>query len=381
MPSTETPTVKIATPLRGPVKIPMARPLFDDETRQALLEVLDSGRLAQGPKVLEFEERFAEWADIPFAIAVSNGTAALLLALMALEIGPGDEVITTPFTFAATANAALFLGARPVFADIQPSTLNLDPGEVERRITPRTRAIIVVHLYGNPCEMDAFVELAERYGLALIEDAAHAPGALYRGRPVGSFGIGCFSFYATKNITTGEGGMITTRDPRLARRLRMLRDHGQSAKYVHEILGLNFRMTELQAALGIGQLLHIDEWNDRRRAIAAFYHQHLQGVRHLEITPDSRPVYHLYTIRLPSGLRDRVRERLAQEGIETGIHYPIPVYRQPLYRRLGYNEVLPVAEAAASEILSIPIHPALQEEELRAVVDAVNATLRDLEGG
>lgn len=378
--STRTPD-RTSAALSEIMKIPMARPLFDETTRQSILEVLDSGRLAQGLRVLEFEERFAEWAEVPFAVAVSSGTAALLLALMALEIGPGDEVITTPFTFAATANTILFLGARPVFADIQPSTLNLDPEEVERRITPRTRAIVLVHLYGNPCDMGIFTELAARYGLALIEDAAHAPGALYQGRPVGSFGIGCFSFYATKNITTGEGGMITTQDPQLARRLRMLRDHGQSAKYVHEILGLNFRMTELQAVLGIGQLQHIDAWNDRRRTIAAFYDQHLRGARPVAITPNSTPVYHLYTVRLSPGLRDAVRERLKEAGIETGIHYPTPVYRQPLYQRLGYNDSLPVAEAAAREVLSIPIHPALRDDEVRYVVEALNAAIEDLQGG
>jgi len=378
--STRTPD-RTSAALSEIMKIPMARPLFDETTRQSILEVLDSGRLAQGLRVLEFEERFAEWAEVPFAVAVSSGTAALLLALMALEIGPGDEVITTPFTFAATANTILFLGARPVFADIQPSTLNLDPEEVERRITPRTRAIVLVHLYGNPCDMGIFTELATRHGLALIEDAAHAPGALYQGRPVGSFGIGCFSFYATKNITTGEGGMITTQDSHLARRLRMLRDHGQSAKYVHEILGLNFRMTELQAVLGIGQLQHIDAWNDRRRTIAAFYDQHLRGARPVAITPNSTPVYHLYTVRLSPGLRDAVRERLKEAGIETGIHYPTPVYRQPLYQRLGYNDSLPVAEAAAREVLSIPIHPALRDDEVRYVVEALNAAIEDLQGG
>jgi len=378
--STRTPD-RTSAALSEIMKIPMARPLFDETTRQSILEVLDSGRLAQGVRVQEFEERFAEWAEVPFAVAVSSGTAALLLALMALEIGPGDEVITTPFTFAATANTILFLGARPVFADIQPSTLNLDPEEVERRITPRTRAIVLVHLYGNPCDMGIFTELATRHGLALIEDAAHAPGALYQGRPVGSFGIGCFSFYATKNITTGEGGMITTQDSHLARRLRMLRDHGQSAKYVHEILGLNFRMTELQAVLGIGQLQHIDAWNDRRRTIAAFYDQHLRGARPVAITPNSTPVYHLYTVRLSPGLRDAVRERLKEAGIETGIHYPTPVYRQPLYQRLGYNDSLPVAEAAAREVLSIPIHPALRDDEVRYVVEALNAAIEDLQGG
>ncbi|HXF69486.1 MAG TPA: DegT/DnrJ/EryC1/StrS family aminotransferase [Thermoflexus sp.] len=363
------------------MKIPMARPLFDDETREALLEVLDSGRLAQGPRVLEFEERFAEWAQVPFAIAVSNGTAALLLALMAIGIGPQDEVITTPFTFVATANAILFLGARPVFADVRPSTLNLDPEAVEQRITPRTRAILLVHLYGNPCEIDAFVELAERYGLALIEDAAQAHGALYRGQPVGSFGIGCFSFYATKNMTTGEGGMITTWNPQLARRLRMLRDHGQSDKYVHEILGLNFRMTELQAVLGIGQLKHIDAWNARRRAIAEFYNRHLRKVRPVEITPNSTPACHLYTVRIDPRLRDAVRERLQQAGIETGIHYPTPVHRQPLYQRLGYHESFPVAEKAAQEVLSLPIHPTLRDEELHYVVEQLNTAIEELEGG
>jgi perosamine synthetase len=371
----------IPVPSRVAMKIPMARPLIDEETRQAVLEVLESGRLAQGPRVLEFEERFAEWNEVPFAIAVSSGTAALLLALMALGVGPGDEVITTPLTFAATANVVLFVGARPVFADIDPMTLNLDPEAVERRITARTRAILLVHLYGNPCEMEAFQELAERYGLALIEDAAHAPGALYQGKPVGSFGIGCFSFYATKNITTGEGGMITTGDPRLARRLRMLRDHGQSAKYVHEILGLNFRMTELQAAIGIGQLIHIDSWNARRRALAAIYDARLRGVDKLAITPRSTPVYHLYTIRVPAGLRDMLRQRLEEAGIETGVHYPIPLYRQPLYQRLGYNDSLPVAERATQEVLSLPIHPALREEEILYVIETVNTLMDELTGG
>ncbi|MER3400935.1 MAG: aminotransferase DegT [Thermoflexus sp.] len=361
--------------------IPMARPLFDEATYAAVREVLASGRLAQGPWVLAFEERFAIWSDAPFAFAVSSGTAALLLALMALGIGPGDEVITTPFTFAATANVALFLGARPVFADIDPVTLNLDPEDAARRITPRTRAIIVVHLYGHPCDMEAFQTLCERHGLALIEDAAHAPGAEYRGRRVGSFGIGCFSFYATKNLTTGEGGMVTTHDPQLARRLRMLRDHGQSAKYVHEQLGLNFRMTELQAAMGIEQMRHIEAWNARRREIADFYSRNLQGVRLPATVPGCTPVYHLYTIRVPPAIRGALRERLWAAGIETGVHYPTPVYRQPLYQRLGYTEALPHAEAAAREVLSLPIHPALREGEVRYIVEAVNALVDKLSGG
>ena len=242
--------------------IPMALPLLGAEEEAAVLRVLASGQLAQGERVATFEQRFAELCHVHEAVAVSSGTAALHLALLAHNIGPGDEVITTAFSFAATANAILLVGAIPVFVDIEPDTYTLDPIDVERAITRRTKAIIPVHLYGHPCDMDRLEQLAAAYSLVLIEDASQAHAAAVNGRPVGSFGTGCFSFYATKNMTTGEGGMVTTDDPAIAERVRLLRNHGQEARYYHVALGYNLRMTEMQAALGIAQIGKSERMNE-----------------------------------------------------------------------------------------------------------------------
>ena len=234
--------------------IPISKPYIGDAERQAVLEVLDSGMLAQGPKTALLEAKFAAVCGVKHAVATSNGTTALYLALLAHGIGPGDEVITTPFTFIASVNSIIFTGARPVFADIDPETFNISPARVESAITPRTRAIMPVHLFGLPCDMNALTDIARRHGLSLIEDAAQAVGADYHGRRVGSFGTGCFSLYATKNVMSGEGGMITTDDEAIANQCRLLRSHGMARRYYHDMLGYNFRLTDLHAAIGVAQI-------------------------------------------------------------------------------------------------------------------------------
>ena len=351
--------------------IPIARPLIGDEEKQAVLAVLDSGQLAQGEVVEQFEAAFATYCGVRHAIATSNGTTALHLAMLAHGIGEGDEVITSPFTFIASANSVLYCGARPVFVDIEPDTFNLDPTRIEAAITPKTKAILPVHLYGNPADMQAIMDIAERHGLAVIEDAAQAHGAEVAGRRVGSFGTGCFSFYPTKNMTTGEGGMVTTNDDAIADRLRLLRAHGARERYRHELLGFNFRMTNIHAAIGNAQLARLDAWTHQRRANAARLTALLEGI---VATPVSRPwakhVYHQYTVRIPGGRGD-LPEQLAARGIGTGVHYPIPVHHQPLYRDLGYADCLPEAERASREVLSLPVHPALSQEDVDAIGMAV----------
>ena len=357
--------------------IPIARPIIGDEEEAAVLVALYSDRLVQGARVRELEEHFAAFCGTREAVAVSSGTAALMTALSVHGLGPGDEVITTPFTFAATANAVLFTGARPVFVDVRPDDFNIDPSLIEAKITPKTRAILPVHLYGQPCDMAAVMSIAHRHGLLVVEDAAQAHGASFDGKTAGSFGTGCFSFYATKNMTTGEGGMITTDDAAIAEKARRFRAHGESSRYVSESLGYNFRMAEIQAAIGLTQLRMLPERNEQRRANAAYLTERLRGV----VTPKEMPgcyhVYHQYTVRVPSAdgtstERDALASKLANAGIQTKVFYPVPVYRQPLYLNLGYREHLPVAERLSREVLSLPVHPALSRDDLKTIVRAVN---------
>jgi len=343
--------------------IPIAEPLIGNEEIKTVTEVLLSGSLAQGKKVAAFEEAFAAYTGTKYAVAVSSGTAALHLALLAHGIGKDDEVITTPFSFIATANAILFTGARPVFGDIEEKTFNLDPEQIEGKITTRTKAILPVHLYGQPCEMDRIMALAKIYNLAVIEDACQAHGAEYKRQKVGSFGTGCFSFYPTKNMTTGEGGMITTHNPEIAARIRMLRNHGQKERYFHEILGYNLRMTDLAAAIGLCQLKKLDQFNVQRRQNAQTLTQGLKNIKGL-LTPcvfsEIKHVFHQYTIRVTGEFgvfRDALKEKLARQGIITEVYYPLPIHRQPLYCQLAYNDYLPGAEKAAQEVLSLPVHP------------------------
>lgn len=352
--------------------IPIAKPLIGDEEKQAVLEVLDSGILAQGPRVQAFEEAFAEMCGVRYAIATSSGTTALHIALLAHGIGPGDEVITSPFTFIASANCALYVGARPVFVDIDPRTFNLNPELVEAAITPRTRAIIPVHLYGLPCDMDPIMGIARKYGLAVIEDACQAHRAEYRGKKVGFFGTGTFSLYPTKNITSGEGGMITTDDPEIAEKCRIIRQHGARQRYYHDELGFNFRMTDVHAAIGLAQLQKLEQFNQIRQANAQYLTEHLRGVVTPYVPPDRTHVFHQYTIRVPNGKRDALRAFLQERGIGSEVYYPVPIHQQRLYRGLGYDGRFPEAERAAQEVLSLPVHPALSPSDLEAIVAAVN---------
>ncbi|HEX6139243.1 MAG TPA: DegT/DnrJ/EryC1/StrS family aminotransferase [Candidatus Limnocylindria bacterium] len=357
--------------------IPIARPRMGEEEKELVWSALESGALAQGPRVHELEERFAAYVGVPHAVATSSGTTALHLALLAHGIGEGDEVITVPFTFIASAASILYTGARPAFVDVDESTFNMDPSLIEAAITPRTKAIMPVSLYGNPAELPAIAAIAERHGLALVEDAAQAHGAAIDGRRSGSWGIGAFSFYPTKNMTTGEGGMLTTADAGLADRARLLREHGMKVRYHHDTLGYNFRMTDIHASIGLAQLAKLPGYNERRRAIAARYDAELRGV----ITPRVRPgvthVYHQYTIRVAH--RDAFAEVLKERGVGTGIYYPIPVHRQKPFLALGYGDQrFPVTELLTEQVISIPVHPSLTDDEVASVIAAVNAVAVEL---
>lgn len=352
--------------------IHIAKPQLEEEEKAAVMAVLDSGMLAQGKRVAEFEARFATLCGVKHAVSVASGTAALWLALLAHEIGPGDEVITTPFSFIASSNCILYVGARPVFADIEPDTCLIDTTAIEAKITARTRAILPVHLYGQPCDMATIMDIAGRHDLFVVEDACQAHGATFEDQPVGSFGTGCFSFYPTKNMTTGEGGIVTTNDDALAERLRLLRNHGQSRRYQHDILGYHFRTTDIQAAIGLVQLKKLPAWNKQRFANARYLSERLQGVQTPIVRPGRSHVFHQYAIRVSDG-RQPLQDHLQKQGIGTAIHYPRPIHHQPVYQSLGYDDALPQAEAASREILSLPIHPALSQSDLDRIVAAVNS--------
>ena len=352
--------------------IPIAKPVIGDGEKAAVLRVLDSGVLAQGPVVEAFEREFAERMGAPHAVAVGSGTAALLVALLAHGVGEGDEVVTTPFSFIASANAVLFAGARPRFVDVRDDDFNIDPALIERAITQRTKVIIPVHLYGNPCRMDQIETTARRHGLTIIEDCGQAHGASVEGRPVGSWGTACYSFYPTKNMTTGEGGMVTTDDADIAERARMLRNHGQSERYLHERIGFNWRMTDLAAAIGLGQLDRLDDANACRRANARRLNEGCEGVVKPVERESDHHVYHQYTVRAP-GHRDQLLSHLRERGVGAVVYYPVPIHRQPVYRRLGYRDALPVAERLSTEVLSLPVHPSLTEAELDTIAAATSS--------
>ena len=353
--------------------IPIAKPLMGEEEKQGVLEVLDSGMLAQGPRVKALEEAFADYCGVRYAVATSSGTTALHLALLAHGIGEGDEVITSPFTFVSSANTILFTGAKPVFVDIDPRTFNIDASQIGSAVTARTRAIMPIHLFGLTADMGTIVELAEAHDLIIIEDACQAHGAEYRGKRAGSFGTGCFSFYPTKNMTAAEGGMITTDDDEIAEACRVMRQHGMRRRYYHDQLGYNYRMTDVHAAIGLAQLQKLERFNEARIANARYLTEHLQGVITPTVPQGRRHVFHQYTIRIPDGKRDALAEHLKANAIGYGIYYPVPVHQQTLYvETLGYDLSLPEAERASKEVLSLPIHPALTRDDLDAIVSAVN---------
>ena len=355
--------------------IPIAAPQIGEEERNAVLAVLESGQLAQGPVVEAFESEFAAWCGARHAVAVNSGTAALHLLLLAHGIKEGDEVITTPFTFVASANAALFVGARPVFVDIESDTYCLDPSRVEAAITPKTRAIVPVDLYGQAAQVPELRAIAERHGLVLIEDACQAHGAAIGARKAGALGVSAsFSFYPTKNMTTAEGGMVTTDDPDVAAKVGVLRQHGASHRYHHDVLGYNFRLTDIAAAIGRAQLAKLDRFNEIRRRNASVLDEGLAGIPGV-VTPRERRgyrhVYHQYTVRIEHN-RDRFQERLRELGVGSAVHYAVPVHRQPLYVELGYGDVsMPASEAAASQVLSLPVHPGVTESDLDRIIDSV----------
>ncbi len=349
--------------------IPLSRPILGEQEIQAVVDVLRSGHLASGPQVAEFEKEFADYVDSSECVAVGSGTAALHVGLLALGVGHGDEVIVPSFTFAASANAVALTGARPVFADVEDSFYSITADLVEPLITERTVAVMAVHLYGHPAPMKELVELCERHGLAVVEDAAQAHGATVDGRPVGSLGsFGAFSFYPTKNMTTGEGGMISTSDPDLARTARLLRSQGMEQRYVHEIVGLNERMTELEAAIGRIQLTRLPAWIDGRIANAAILNSALDGHVTVPSTADgARHVFHQYTIR--STRRDAIMAALTSAGIGFGIYYPKGTHAQAPYAHLGAQ--LPVTERITEEVLSLPVRPDLEPQELARVIEVV----------
>ena len=392
--------VKLAIEGGEPVrreKIPIAVPILGEEEERAVIEVLRSGYLVQGEVVEKFEKEFAKFNGVKHAIAVNSGTAALHVAFQALKLLPGDEVITVPYTFSASATAALFLGGIPVFVDINPETFNIEPEKIEKAITRKTQGIIPIHLFGLPADMDPIKEVAEKHGLFILEDAAQAHKACYKGSMVGTFGdVAIYSFYATKNMTTGEGGMIVTNDDEIAEKFRIIRDQGQKGKYNHVLLGYNYRMTNIMAAIGLKQLEKLQNFTKKRQEFARKLSKELEKIREL-IKPSKEPegyehVYYLYACLLEekSGWeRDGFIKALEAEGISAGPIYKTLLYHQPLYENIKdpnvypYAEMLknflpnykkakcPIAEEIAKKAIQLPMHPKLTEKDLQDITTAI----------
>lgn len=352
------------------VDVDLAKPLIGPDEEAAVLRVLRSGGLAQGPEVAAFEQEFSQLVAGRHCVAVNSGTSALHLSLIALGLGPGDEVVVPSFTFAATANAVRLTGAVPVFADIRSHDFCLDPAAVSAAVTERTRAIVPVHLYGHPAPMSELVTLAQERGLLLVEDAAQAHAASVDGQPVGAWGdAACFSFYPTKNMTAGEGGMVVTPDADVARTLRLLRNQGMEKRYVNEIVGFNLRMTDIAAAIGRAQLPKLADWTATRRRHAALLSEGLEGVVVPTQCALATHVYHQYTVR--SAHRDALQSHLEAQGVGSGVYYPVPVHRLPAFA--GSSAELPATELAAREVLSLPVGPHLSTADIDKVIAAVNS--------
>jgi len=384
---------KLAIESGNPVRetyLPYGHQWIDESDIEAVVEVLRSDWVTTGPKVAEFEAKLADYVGAKYAVVFSSGTAALHAAVFAARIGPGDEVITTPMTFAATANCVLYQGGKPVFADVQPDTLNIDPEEIGKKVTSRTKAIIPVDYTGQPCDLNEIKEIARKHGLIVIEDAAHALGATYQGRRIGSLSdMTIFSFHPVKLITTGEGGAVVTDEPELARRLRIFRNHGittearereEAGDWFYEMvyLGYNYRLTDIQCALGLSQMNKLDSWLARRREIARRYDEAFAGLPEI-MTPvvkdDRSSAWHLYVIRLNLERlqvgRTEVFAALRAENIGVNVHY-IPVYWHPYYQGLGYKQGLcPIAEASYERLISLPIFPGMSDHDVEDVIKAV----------
>ena len=356
--------------------IPIARPDLGQEEIDAVAEVIRSGIVAQGPRVKELEAAWSEFCGVRHTVAVANGTLALMAILDQLGIGPGDEVITVAHTFAATANAILSTGAVPVFVDIEPDTYLIDAKLIEAAITPRTRAIMPVHLFGLVADMDMIEAIADRHGLAVIEDACQAHGATFRGRKAGSFGPSAFSLYATKNLTTGEGGFITTNDDALADRLRLYRNQGMRTRYQFEMLGFNYRTTDINAAIGLVQLGKLERNTARRQAIAVAYDAAFADLPvQTPVVPDGRThVYHQYTLEVGPA-RDAIIAAIKEGGVGADIYYPIPVHRQAYIQERGLHADLPVTDRAAAQTIALPMYVSLTPEDQATVIDVVRTAV------
>lgn len=362
--------------------IPAARPIIGDDERAAVDRVLSSGIIAQGPEVAAFERDFSDhFVQGRVTVAVNSGTSGQHLGLLAAGVGPGDEVIVPSFTFAATGNSVALTGATPVFADIEPTYFTLDPAAVRAAITPRTKGIMPVHLYGHPFLVDQIEEIATEHGLAIYEDAAQAHGASWAGRPVGTLGdFAMFSLYPTKNMTSGEGGMVTCANEAIARNVRLLRNQGMEKQYENEVIGFNARMTDIHAAIGRVQLTKVDGWTSKRQSNAAFLDVGLSGLKGVQIpavADGAVHVYHQYTVRLDAAERDRIHVALKDEhGVGSGVYYPIPNHRLPSLAKFAPGLDLPETERAAREVLSLPVHPSLTDADLEQIVTAVDAVLK-----
>ncbi|MEZ0141702.1 DegT/DnrJ/EryC1/StrS family aminotransferase [Microbacterium sp. NRRL B-14842] len=354
--------------------IPPAKPIIGDEEREAVDRVLRSGMVAQGPEVAAFEAEFADhFVQGRPSVAVNSGTAGLHLGLLAAGVGAGDEVIVPSFTFAATGNSVALTGGTPVFVDIEPETFSLDPAAVAAAITPSTKGILPVHLYGHPARMRELEALAADRGVALYEDAAQAHGASLDGRPVGTFGqFAMFSLYPTKNMTSGEGGMVTAENAEIARMLKLLRNQGMERQYENEIVGFNARMTDIHAAIGRVQLTKVDAWTAQRQANAAFLDAELRGVMTPPVAEGAVHVYHQYTIRVPEDRDGFVAALKAEHNVGSGVYYPIPNHRLPSLAPYAPDLDLPETERAAREVVSLPVHPSLSQDDLDRIVTAVN---------
>lgn len=358
--------------------IPIAKPSVGDEEANAAAAVIKSGMLASGDEVLKFETEFAEYINVPYAIATTNGTTALHLALLAVGIGPGDEVIVPSFTFIATASSVSMCGAKPVLADIEKDTYTINPDSINEAISEKTKAIIGVHLFGQSCDIKSIAEICEDKNLFFIEDCAQAHGTEYNGKKVGSFGdAGCFSFYPTKNMTCGEGGMITCKESNVSEKIRRLLNHGQKEKYLHTEIGYNYRLTNISAAIGRVQLRKLPDMNQKRINNGHYYNGHIY--RSDVITPitrvESNHVYHQYAIRIQKTKemdREKMIEYLSENGIGTAIHYPIPIHEQPVFKNNIKGSKCPVSALIAQEIMSIPVYPDLSIEDRQKIAQTIN---------
>lgn len=364
-------------------KIPLAKPVFNKEMEKAAVNALLNERFVLGESVFKFEEEFARYCGVNYGVSTSSGTAALHLALVALGVKRGHLVVTSPASFVATANVVVHAGATPIFADIELQTYNLDFEELRQKVTSKTKAVIPVHLYGFPSDMDAIVETARRHGICVIEDACQAHGAVYKGRKAGSLGdVACFSFYSSKNLTVaGDGGVLVTDDEKVAEKVAKMRDCGRVSKYVHDMIGYTSRLNTVNAAIGRVQLKHLDEWNEKRRKNAALYDRLLSDLDEVVLPPSGgsevEPVYHLYVIRLKH--RDKLKKWLEENGVGCGIHYVLPIHLQPIYKELYefHGGEYPKSERLCRTCLSIPMHPFLIMDEIKYVSEKIHEFFED----